>query len=45
VAENQTAITAAEIVSYLRKGYSLRMRGETSGRVNLISPKQIRIRD
>jgi hypothetical protein len=44
LAGNQIAITASEIVQYVRSGYSLRMRGEVSGRINLISPDQIIIR-
>ncbi len=40
-AANQIAIREEEIVSYLRMGYLLRMRGEVSGQVNLISPAEI----
>ncbi|RVG79150.1 hypothetical protein CN177_24340 [Sinorhizobium meliloti] len=40
-ASNQIAITADEIGSYLRRGFLLRMRGEISGQVNLISASEI----
>jgi hypothetical protein len=35
-------VCAHEIAEYLRKGYLLRMRGEVSGQVNLISPAEIK---
>jgi hypothetical protein len=41
-AENQLAVTFEEISGYLRKGYLLRMRGEHSKQVNLISPSEIK---
>jgi Glu-tRNA(Gln) amidotransferase subunit E-like FAD-binding protein len=41
-AANQIAVRADEIAEYLRKGYLLRMRGEVSGQVNLISPAEIK---
>jgi uncharacterized coiled-coil protein SlyX len=41
-AASQIAVRADEIAEYLRKGYLLRMRGEVSGQVNLISPAEIK---
>jgi Mg/Co/Ni transporter MgtE len=41
-AASQIAVRADEIAEYLRKGYLLRMRGEVSGQVNLISPEEIK---
>ncbi|MFB6448175.1 hypothetical protein [Bradyrhizobium tunisiense] len=41
-AENQLAVTLEEISGYLRRGYLLRMRGELSKQVNLISAAQIK---
>jgi hypothetical protein len=41
-AASQVAIRADEIAAYLQKGYSLRMRGELSGQVNLIAASKIR---
>jgi hypothetical protein len=41
-AANQISIDGNEIISYLRKGYLLRMRGEVSGQVNLIAASEIR---
>jgi hypothetical protein len=38
---NQLSVDINEIVSYLEKGYLLRMRGETSGQVNLIAASEI----
>ncbi|MCP4618890.1 MAG: hypothetical protein GY844_20955 [Bradyrhizobium sp.] len=42
-AANQIAITSSEIEAYIRQGFLLRMRGETSGQVNLIAASQIRM--
>jgi hypothetical protein len=39
--ENQLAVTLEEIGQYLSRGYLLRMRGESSKQVNLISPAEI----
>jgi hypothetical protein len=41
-AANQIAITAEEIGDYLTKGFLVRMRGETSGQVNLIAASEIK---
>jgi hypothetical protein len=41
-AGNQIAVRADEIEEYLRKGFLLRMRGEVSEQVNLISPAEIK---
>jgi hypothetical protein len=41
-AANQIAVDGSEIISYLRKGYLLRMRGEVSGQVNLIAASEIK---
>lgn len=38
---NQLAVEVNEILGYLEKGYSLRMRGETSKQVNLIAASEI----
>jgi len=38
---NQLSVDINEIVGYLEKGYLLRMRGETSGQVNLIAASEI----
>jgi hypothetical protein len=38
---NQLSVNINEIVGYLEKGYFLRMRGETSGQVNLIAASEI----
>jgi hypothetical protein len=40
-AENQLAVTFEEISGYLRRGYLLRMRGELSRQLNLLSPSEI----
>lgn len=40
--ENQLAVTFEEIGEYLQRGYLLRMRGDESKQVNLISPTEIR---
>jgi hypothetical protein len=40
-AANQLSVDINEIVGYLAKGYLLRMRGETSGQVNLIAASEI----
>ncbi|MEH2576516.1 hypothetical protein [Bradyrhizobium sp. AZCC 1708] len=42
-AANQIAVDIGAVAGYLRRGYLLRMRGETSNQVNLISPSEIRI--
>jgi hypothetical protein len=42
-ANSQLAIEFHEIINYLRRGYLLRMRGEVSKQVNLISPADIKI--
>lgn len=41
-AENQLAVTLEEISGYLSKGYHLRMHGELSMQVNLISATQVK---
>ena len=41
-AENQLAAIFEEICGYLQRGYHLRMRGEVSKHVNLISPSEIK---
>ena len=41
-AANQIAIPADQIEKYLEKGFLLRMRGEESGQVNLISSLEIK---
>lgn len=41
-AENQLAVTFEEISGYLRRGFLLRMHGEVSKQVNLISPSEIK---
>jgi hypothetical protein len=41
-AENQLAVTLEEISGYLSRGYLLRMRGELSTQVNLISAAEIK---
>jgi hypothetical protein len=38
---NQLPVHINEIGEYLKKGYLLRMRGETSGQVNLISASEV----
>lgn len=38
---NQLLVEINEIAGYLEKGYPLRMRGETSGQVNLIAASEI----
>jgi hypothetical protein len=38
---HQLSVDINEIVGYLAKGYLLRMRGETSGQVNLIAASEI----
>lgn len=43
-AHNQIAIRRGQIETYLSRGFLLRMRGEISGQVNLISPEEISIR-
>lgn len=40
-AANQLSVDINEIAGYLEKGYLLRMRGETSGQVNLIAASEI----
>jgi hypothetical protein len=42
-AKNQLAVTFEEIGGYLQRGYLLRMRGEVTKHVNLISPSEIKI--
>lgn len=42
-AANQISVDMGEIAGYLKRGYLLRMRGERSNQVNLISPSEIRI--
>lgn len=42
-AANQIAVDLGAVADYLRRGYLLRMRGEASSQVNLISPSEIRI--
>jgi hypothetical protein len=39
---NQIVVRSDEIENYLHRGFSLRMRGCDSGKVNLISPSKIR---
>jgi hypothetical protein len=41
-AANQIAVRADQIEEYLQRGFLLRMRGEVSGQVNLISPAEIK---
>lgn len=41
-ASNQISVHRGEIEEYLEKGFLLRMKGDRSGNVNLISPAQIR---
>jgi hypothetical protein len=41
---NQLSVDINEILGYLKKGYLLRMRGETSKQVNLIAASEITIR-
>jgi hypothetical protein len=41
-AQHQIAATADEIEGYLKRGFLLRMRGERTGQVNLINPREIR---
>jgi hypothetical protein len=44
-AENQIAVpTILDVISFLQRGFHLRMRGENSGQVNLICPDQIIVR-
>jgi hypothetical protein len=38
---NQLSVEINEIAGYIEKGYLLRMRGETSGQVNLIAASEI----
>jgi hypothetical protein len=38
---SQLSVDINEIVGYLAKGYLLRMRGETSGQVNLIAASEV----
>lgn len=40
---NQISVDIGEIAGYLKRGYLLRMRGEKSNQVNLISPSEIKI--
>ncbi|SEP41170.1 hypothetical protein SAMN04487843_11694 [Methylobacterium sp. ap11] len=40
-AANQIAVREDEVVTYLRRGFLLRMRGERSGQVNLIAAAEI----
>ncbi|WP_247297753.1 hypothetical protein [Bradyrhizobium sp. 179] len=42
-AANQIAVDIGAVAGYLKRGYLLRMRGEISNQVNLISPSEIRI--
>ena len=42
-AANQISIRKEEISRYLESGYLLRMRGEVSGKVNLIAASEIRV--
>jgi hypothetical protein len=41
---NQLSVDINEIIGYLKKGYLLRMRGETSKQVNLVAASEITIR-
>jgi hypothetical protein len=41
---NQLSVDIDEILGYLKKGYLLRMHGETSKQVNLIAASEITIR-
>ena len=40
---NQLSVDINEILGYLKKGYLLRMRGETSKQVNLIAASEIAV--
>jgi len=41
-AKNQLSVREDQIESYLQRGFSLRMKGDVEGKVNLISPSEIR---
>jgi hypothetical protein len=41
-AKNQLSVREDQIESYLRRGFSLRMKGNIRGKVNLISPSEIK---
>jgi len=41
-AKNQLSIRQDQIESYLQRGFLLRMKGDIGGKVNLISPSEIR---
>ena len=41
-AKNQLSIREDQIESYLQRGFSLRMKGDVAGKVNLISPQEIK---
>jgi hypothetical protein len=41
-AKNQLSVREDQIEGYLQKGFSLRMKGDVDGKVNLISPSEIR---
>jgi hypothetical protein len=41
-AKNQLSIRDDQIEDYLQRGFSLRMKGDVTGKVNLIPPAEIR---
>lgn len=41
-AKNQLSVQEDQIESYLLRGFSLRMKGNIRGKVNLISPSEIK---
>ncbi|MBR2120994.1 MAG: hypothetical protein V4458_18020 [Pseudomonadota bacterium] len=41
-AKNQLSVREDQIESYLQRGFSLRMKGDVGGKVNLIEPSEIR---
>ncbi|KQW19504.1 hypothetical protein ASC80_19300 [Afipia sp. Root123D2] len=41
-AKNQLSIRDDQIEDYLQRGFSLRMKGDVTGKVNLIPPSEIR---
>lgn len=41
-AKNEISIREDQIEGYLRRGFSLRMKGSVGGKVNLIAPEKIK---